>query len=417
VALSCTIAAPLFVSVLHAQSQAATAEAALSVGVARVRAGDLLGALITLNDVIDQYAAQPDATPVVARAHAYKAIAYLRLEQPERARSAAQLALQADPNVQLDARDATPEVTRLLAGVHRPREINPEAAGASAEQAGRFQEAFVEYLNAYRALSDPPSPADDRRLRERIITVVEKLPTAPLIPQDARESLAKAEALLEADAVLGGSSGAGATQAASELRKAVRIAPWWPEATFTLATVLQQLQRVDEALLNLNLYRLADPRGYAAAADPRPVGAANDRALPAPDATPTSARPATAASGRIIIYWPKQFGTTKDPKVFCNGEHVADFEDGHFLELQAPPGMHTLEAEGKKTRIGVEPGQDRYVRGHLGMFKLSLRPATPEEATHEIREKQISANDPKRTFARACPAPAPQRAGKSKDHH
>lgn len=137
-----------------------------------------------------------------------------------------------------------------------------EAAGETAQQAGRFQDAFEAFVSAYQALPEPPSPNDDRRLRDRIIRTAQRLDAVPAIPLAAREHALKADQLLDAEAILGATAGASSQAAVIELRSALRAAPWWAAPTMKLATTLQKLQRVDEALLNLNLYKLADPVGY-----------------------------------------------------------------------------------------------------------------------------------------------------------
>ena len=65
----------------------------------------------------------------------------------------------------------------------------------AAEQARRLQETFLADLRAFQALQDPPPAADDQRLREQIITVVQQLDTKPLIPAEARAHVKQADDL------------------------------------------------------------------------------------------------------------------------------------------------------------------------------------------------------------------------------
>jgi tetratricopeptide (TPR) repeat protein len=287
----------LLITVLSARpptvrGQAPPAPANLSTGITQLKAGDFFGALLTLNDAIAELTGRPEQNGMLARAHAYRAEAYAGLRQMDRAQEAVTQALQADPHVIVAAGDFTPAVIALFDDARRP-----EALARAADQSGEFGAAFAAFVAAYQALPDPASAAEDRRLREQIINAARQLATAPAIPADAREHLAKADALLEAEAILGGAAGASSQLAATELRKAVRSAPWWPEATFKLASVLQRLQRVDEALLNLTLYKLADPSGYAAAAARVTPSAGSEKA-----SVPPAASAAGAANQPAIIY-------------------------------------------------------------------------------------------------------------------
>lgn len=208
----------------------------LASGIARVEAGDFQMGIMTLNEVVAPTSKASAAT--IARAHAYRAQAYLGLDQPERAQAAALLALKADPAIAISAPPFLPGLVKLFADVRAPAPADPEAAAAGAAKSGNYQEAFLDYLSAYQALPNPAPAADDRRLRERIITVVGRLQTKPAIPEEASAHFDKATQLLEAEAVLGAGGTATTEAAAAELQQAVRLAPWWPEATFKLAGVL-----------------------------------------------------------------------------------------------------------------------------------------------------------------------------------
>jgi tetratricopeptide (TPR) repeat protein len=151
-----------------------------------------------------------------------------------------------------------------------------EAAGQAAEEAGRFEEAFDEYLQALRALPEPPLAAADARLRERIISVVPRLGAPPTVSEEAEQHYMKAQALVEAQEVLGTAADVGALQAAAAgFRKAIRAAPWWPDPLIALAKLQQRLKRYDEAADNLRLYRLAQPAPATTAAVEHPAAAPN----------------------------------------------------------------------------------------------------------------------------------------------
>lgn len=379
--------------------QRATLEADFSAGINRLQVGDFYGALLALKDVVDRAAAAGDDA-MVARAHAYRAVALVGLDQQERARESVRAALAADPDIVIDAEHFGPVVAALSASARGSEGEAPEGRGQAAEQAGRFQDAFLAYLAAYRALPEVPAAEDDQRLRERIINAVLNLGAAPAIPPAARAHLTKADDLVAADALLGGSGGPAAQQAAAaEFRRAVRIAPWWPEALLKLATVQQKLGRIDEALVNLNLYRLADPDGYLALYRPEPANAA----ARAPT-EPPAARPAGPAV--LYVYWLPTRRTffNHKPKAICDGQHVGNLANGHYLRLSAPPGYHTLKVSGKELSMIFEADRAYYVRLSIEGFpaRLTMRLTPPDEGADEIRRRGIVINEPKHTFSAEC---------------
>lgn len=382
----------LFALVLTPPTLSAQAPPALAEAVRLLRSGDALTGLMSLNDVVNQ---PGNDAATMARIHAFRAQAYLMLDQPERAKAAMALSLKADPNVTLAAGEFTPAVIALFDDARKPPSTDPEAAGQTAELERRFQQAFLSYLTAYQALPNPAPDADDRRLRERIIRVVQRLDTAPAIPAEAREHVRKADALLEAEAILGGAAGSSQT-AATELRMAVRSAPWWPDAAFKLAQISQKLQRVDEALLNLAMYRLADPAGYAASAEK-----ANPRAPAAPVAPAAPAAP--AAVGTVVVYRPSMFiGSAARAKVECNGVRMADLQNGRVVRFTAPVGDQALNFAGKKLTVKVEGGQTYYYRIAPAMMGMSLKTPTAAEAAAEFKEENVKDNDAKRTMSSEC---------------
>lgn len=391
-----------------AQQAQPTAADNLATGISQLGANDFFRALLTLNEAAGQLGTPSSDPELLARIHAYRALAFTRLDQPERARAAVRLALDARPDMAPSANEFTPAVVTLFDEVRRPAATAPEAAGRAAEEAGRFQDAFRDYLAAYRTLADPAPPADDQRLRERIITVARRLDTPPVIPAEAREHATTADRLLEAEAVLGTTGGASMQAAATALRKAIRVAPWWPEATFKLATAAQKLQRVDEALLNLNLYRLADPDGYAAT-----IAKATAASAPAAPVA-RAAIPKPLGPAKIYVYWPEQQRGGGRQKLHCNGQQVADLQNNRFVVLQAPPGTHDLAFRDKHVTAVVEAGREYYYRTSIeGHFTFALGPEIrlmeSTAAKDEMRQQEMKVNDARRTRSSQCAAPATNR--------
>ena len=121
-------------------AQAPPAAASLDTGISQVREGDFFGAIVTLNAVVTQASMRPQDAPIVGRAHAFRAQAYIGLAQLERARAAVLLALKSDPNVATAG--LTPAVIALLDEVRPSGAQDPEATGDTAERVGNFQLAF-----------------------------------------------------------------------------------------------------------------------------------------------------------------------------------------------------------------------------------------------------------------------------------
>ena len=277
-----------------------------------------------------------------------------------------------------------------------------EKAGQAAQQEGRFQDAFIAYLSAYQALPDPPSAEDDRRLRERIIRVVQRLDNQPSIPAAAREHASKADQLLDAEAILGATGGASSQSAVIELRSALRAAPWWAPPMLKLATVLQKLQRVDEALLNLNLYKLADPVGYLETLE---RAAPKTAPAPAPRAPPAAAR--STAPAMFYVYWPQQQRGSGRKKVACDAQNVAELRKNRYVALKAAPGSHTVTYDGQDVIVAAEPGAEYFFRasleGHTAFTQgATLRQVAADIGKAEIKEQKTTINDAKKTFSTEC---------------
>ena len=378
----------------------------LGTGIARVKSGDFQLGIMMLNEVVAPWSKADAAT--IARAHAYRAQGFLGLHQAENARAAALLALKADPRIAVTAADYSAGVVRLFDEARRPvSAVSPETAAAVAEQTGNYRDAFAAYVTAYQGLPDPAPAEDDRRLREKIIALARRLDPPPAIPQDARAHYSKAEELMKAQTVLGGAGTPSLEAAARELQRAIRAAPWWGDAAWKLATVLQQLQRVDAALINLNMYRLADPGGYA-----RATAASAAAAPAAPAAARAEAAPAAPRTASVYVYWPPQQRVKGAPKVYCDGVLVAELQKGRFIALAVAGGTHAIKLSDAQT-FSFEPGRRYYLRASLEGFHrwapFTLRLVDPAEAEAELREKSIAANDPRRTYTHQCGAPSAAR--------
>lgn len=137
-----------------------------------------------------------------------------------------------------------------------------ESAGDTAVKQGQLREAFRHYMSAFESLSEQTSLDADKALREKIIKVVLQLNPPPAIPQEAIRHAAYAQAAVQEAGKNADTSDL--NDAATEIEKALRIAPWWAQAYFNLGEVLQKANRPGEAAEALQLYLLADPQDLLA---------------------------------------------------------------------------------------------------------------------------------------------------------
>jgi tetratricopeptide (TPR) repeat protein len=266
---------------------------------------------------------------------------------------------------------------------------DPEAAGQAAEQAGQLDEALQQYVAALKALPDPPPVEADLRLRERIVRLVLKSGTRLPVPPEAEQRFRKGQSLLEAHKAFAGSGDTGGLEAAAaELRQAVRMAPWWPEATLALAETDQKLQRYEAAAGNLALQRLMVQEAKAPAA------------APAPEAQPAEAAPAT-----VYVYWPRKVDKVGfRNRLDCDGLRVAKLQSGRHVVLRLTPGLHTIKF-GQGPPLELEAGHEYFLRVCAeGLFRASnsLRLVAREEAIAEMRKGKITPADPDHVFDPEC---------------
>ncbi len=127
-----------------------------------------------------------------------------------------------------------------------------EAEGRAAEQAGRLREALTHYVAALQSVSE--GSADDQRLRETIIKLVQKLSPPPAVPEEARRFSVRGQI-----AIKDAKTAADFDEAAKEFGKAVRVAPWWADGYINQGVALEKAGKFNEAARALKFYLLAAP--------------------------------------------------------------------------------------------------------------------------------------------------------------
>jgi len=130
--------------------------------------------------------------------------------------------------------------------------IDEEGLGQTSEQTGKFREALTHYTAALQSAAE--GSADDQRLREKIIQVVQKVNPPPAVPEDAKRFLARGRA-----AVKIAMDEQGFLKAAEESKQALRLAPWLAEGYYNLGLVQDKAGQYADAIRSLKLYLLAAP--------------------------------------------------------------------------------------------------------------------------------------------------------------
>ena len=95
-------------------------------------------------------------------------------------------------------------------------------------------------------------------------------------------------------------------------------------------------------------------------------------------------------------------------KIQCDGQHIADLEDFHYIKLNVSPRHSPIKVRESTIVAAFEANGALYIRfsreGYPARYKLRL--ASPDEAAEEIRKRGIVANDPERTYSAECSPPA-----------
>ncbi len=143
-------------------------------------------------------------------------------------------------------------VSGLGLGALGAQAADSESQAAAAERAGNLREAMGLYVEALQSAGEGSTA--DQQLREKIIAVAAKLKPPPAVPEDARRfairgQTAARDAKRESDYV----------EAAQEIGKALRLAPWWADSYFNLAIVQEKAGQYAAAMRSLKLYLLAAP--------------------------------------------------------------------------------------------------------------------------------------------------------------
>ena len=127
-------------------------------------------------------------------------------------------------------------------------------AAEEAEENGEYRKAFNLYMN-----SSAKRPLDSDMIK-RIIRLYQKLDPPPVIPEEAHR-----RAIFAQTAAKEAKDERGYERAIAEYKRAVQVAPWWPDLYLNLALIHEQLGNYLQAAESLKVFLLAAPNDPQAA--------------------------------------------------------------------------------------------------------------------------------------------------------
>lgn len=129
-----------------------------------------------------------------------------------------------------------------------------QAQADKAAAQGNARTAVKLYHQTLRLSADQTGAAQ-WEISKKLVSLAATLDPPIAVPEDAEKAGWRAEALFKAAKTFKEQA-----QAAEQYRKAILMAPWWPEAYFNLALVYEAMESPLETVESLELYLAAAPR-------------------------------------------------------------------------------------------------------------------------------------------------------------
>lgn len=170
-------------------------------------------------------------------------------EQQQRAQAETQRQAQAELERQRQAEEAA----RVKRETAQRAAADAEARGQAAEAADSLRVALDHYRLALQAVP-PEALTDIARLRAAAIRLALRLDPRPVVPPEATEAAMRGEERLRI-----ASSEEALEKALADYDLALRLAPWWADAYFNQALVLEKTKRFAEAREAFRLFLQAAP--------------------------------------------------------------------------------------------------------------------------------------------------------------
>lgn len=124
------------------------------------------------------------------------------------------------------------------------------AKADAAAQAGRKTEALQLYAKAME-LTRPRGP-EDLLVRQKAATLAAGMSSLPPVPEEAENFSVRAQTRLKME-------GANFAEAAEEMTKAIRLAPWWADGYYNMGLMAASERQYIAAVNNLKLYLKLSP--------------------------------------------------------------------------------------------------------------------------------------------------------------
>jgi tetratricopeptide (TPR) repeat protein len=184
--------------------------------------------------------------------------AYLKLDNPAKARANLVRLLELDPRLRmhysgehaLEFYDVEKRRARMREEINAAKQT--ESTGALLEafrsyQSARSRPLFLIKLEGNRNSVD--QTAEDVELAKQsddgLLRLYPKLPDDPGLPEEARRFFVQADASVKQERP---------EEAAKLFRKGLAIAPWWPQGYYNLAMLVAGKQQYDDAIANMKRY-------------------------------------------------------------------------------------------------------------------------------------------------------------------
>jgi tetratricopeptide (TPR) repeat protein len=210
-----------------------------------------------------------------------------------------------------------------------------ERAGTDFEGKGASQEAFQQYLLAFKALDKNAPDALQVRLREKVLRLGALLKIAA--PEEATNFTIRAAAILKS----ANGNPDDLNRVLEEFAKAISVAPWWGDPYYNTALIEEQRGRPAAAIQAFKLYLLTEPAAQDADAVKRKIielGVAAERPGGDPGAQERAQRASwiEAAVGRATE------GAPESQTKLGLALHDAPPADPQWFIAPTPEGQQTL---------------------------------------------------------------------------
>ena len=172
---------------------------------------------------------------------------YLQQGRREEARADLLRYAEADPRL-FGALDESRLLEFYDVDARREQTLQAAARARAAEQAGDVAQAFREYQRAYALAAG--DGAEIERFAVELARLYRALPEPPALPEVARRFFIQGQEQARGERY---------EDAAAAFGRVARVAPWYPQAHFNRALVLERLERFPDAIASMDQFLILAP--------------------------------------------------------------------------------------------------------------------------------------------------------------